>query len=186
MAEPDDRERRRRQRKERVLHTRISEDLDEALQDAARRLRVPVSNLVRNVLEDVFDVVEAVSENVGGFVEDVVEEAQILGRRWEGRWRERTADARARRVAEDRDMPPRGPRPAAPAAPAESAQAAHPAHASAEFPDVAAWQPLVMNGAQSCAGCGREMRRGDAAYLAVGGARPGPTFLCEPCLDGLD
>jgi predicted transcriptional regulator len=72
----NDRERRRRQRKERVLHTRVSDELDEALQDAARRLRVPVSNLVRNVLEDVFDVVEAVTENVGELVEDVVEEAQ--------------------------------------------------------------------------------------------------------------
>lgn len=167
------------------MHTRISEDLDEALQDAARRLRVPVSNLVRNVLEDVFDVVEAVTENMGGFVEDVVEEAQSLGRRWEGRWRERTADARAKRVAVDREEErPRRPAPAA--APAEPTPAAEPAHTSAEFPDVAAWQPLVMNGAQSCAGCGREMRRGDAAYLAVGGVRPGPTFLCEPCLDGLD
>jgi hypothetical protein len=145
------------------LHTRISDDLDEALQDAARRLRVPVSNLVRNVLEDVFDVVEAVTENVGGFVEDVVEEAQDLGRRWEGRFRERTAEA-----------PPAPPKPPA-AEPVRN-----------EFPDVAAWQPLVMNTVHECAGCGRSMRRGDNAYLAVGGARPGPTFLCEPCLDGLD
>jgi hypothetical protein len=177
MAELDDRERRRRQRtdqrKERVLHTRISDDLDEALQDAARRLRVPVSNMVRNVLEDVFDVVEAVTENVGGFVEDVVEEAQHLGRRWEGRWRERTAEARARHVEVERDEERASPtRAAAPAPP--------------DFPDVAAWQPLVMNTVQPCAGCGREMRRGDNAYLAVGGSRPGPIFLCEPCLDGLE
>jgi len=164
------------------LHTRISDDLDEALQDAARRLRVPVSNLVRNVLEDVFDVVEAVTENVGGFVEDVVEEAQDLGRRWEGRFRERTAEARARRFHHERSergerepghTPPPPPEPPAP----ESARS--------DFPDVAAWQPLVMNTVQDCAGCGRTLRRGDDAYLAVGGARPGPTFLCETCLDGL-
>ncbi len=157
------------------MHTRISDDLDEALQDAARRLRVPVSNLVRNVLEDVFDVVEAVTENVGGFVEDVVEEAQHLGRRWEGRFRERTAEARARRVEVERDEAP--PAPAAPPTPEP---------ARSEFPDVAAWQPLVMNTVHDCAGCGRSMRRGDNAYLAVGGTRTGPTFLCEPCLDGLD
>jgi hypothetical protein len=157
------------------LHTRISDDLDEALQDAARRLRLPVSNLVRNVLEDVFDVVEAVTENVGGFVEDVVEEAQDLGRRWEGRFRERTAEARARRVETDRDeassAPPKPPAP-------ETARA--------EFPDVAAWQPLVMNTVHECAGCGCGLHRGDKAYLAVGGSRPGPTFLCETCLDGMD
>ena len=162
------------------MHTRISDDLDEALQDAARRLRVPVSNLVRNVLEDVFDVVEAVTENVGGFVEDVVEEAQHLGRRWEGRFRERTTEARARRVEVERNETP----PAAPSAAAPPPAA--PESARSEFPDVAAWQPLVMNAVQECAGCGRVMRRGDNAYLAVGGSRPGPTFLCEPCLDGLD
>ncbi|MBM4337178.1 MAG: ribbon-helix-helix domain-containing protein [Deltaproteobacteria bacterium] len=156
------------------MHTRISEDLDEALQDAARRLRVPVSNLVRNVLEDVFDVVEAVTENVGDFVEDVVEEAQHLGRRWEGRFRERTAEARARRVEVDRDE-----------ARAPAPRAAASRSAEREFPDVAAWQPLVMNTAQECAGCGRQMRRGDDAYLAVGGTRPGPLFLCQPCLQDL-
>ena len=156
------------------MHTRISDDLDEALQDAARRLRVPVSNLVRNVLEDVFDVVEAVTDNVGGFVEDVVEEAQNLGRRWEGRFRERTDQARARRVEVEREEVPAAAAPPPVAEPARS-----------EFPDVAAWQPLVMNTVQDCAGCGRAMRRGDNAYLAVGGARPCPLFLCEPCLDGL-
>jgi len=162
------------------LHTRISDDLDEALQDAARRLRVPVSNLVRNVLEDVFDVVEAVTENVGGFVEDVVEEAQDLGRRWEGRFRERTAEARARRFHHERSE--RGEREPGHTPPPEPPA---PESARSDFPDVAAWQPLVMNTVQDCAGCGRTLRRGDDAYLAVGGARPGPTFLCETCLDGL-
>ena len=52
------RERHSERRKARVLHTRVSEDLDEAIRDAADELRVPVSNLVRNVLEDIFEVVE--------------------------------------------------------------------------------------------------------------------------------
>jgi hypothetical protein len=53
-------------RKERVLHTRVSEELHDALHRAAEELRVPVSNLVRNVLEDVTRVVGGVSESVGG------------------------------------------------------------------------------------------------------------------------
>lgn len=52
-------------RKERVLHTRVSEDLHDALQRAAEELRVPVSNLVRNALEDVTRVLDRVSESVG-------------------------------------------------------------------------------------------------------------------------
>jgi hypothetical protein len=179
MAEPDDRDRRQRTRKERVLHTRISDDLDEALQDAARRLRVPVSNLVRNVLEDVFDVVEAVTENVGEFVDDVVEEAQGIGRRWEGRWKKYATPREAREARE-----PGAQRPAP--EPAPEAPRAEPRSARSDFPDVAAWQPLVVNTPQDCASCGRRILRGDAAYLAVGGTRSGPTWLCEPCLDGLE
>jgi hypothetical protein len=50
-----------RERKERVLHTRISEQLAEDIRAIADDLRVPVSNLVRNVLEEAFDAVERVS-----------------------------------------------------------------------------------------------------------------------------
>jgi hypothetical protein len=181
MAENDDRERRQRPRKERVLHTRISDDLDEALQDAARRLRVPVSNLVRNVLEDVFDVVEAVTENVGEFVDDVVEEAQGIGRRWEGRWKKYATPRGAREERAEREPSERSERPA----PAPEPPPAQSHTARSDFPDVAAWQPLVVNTAQDCAGCGRRILRGDAAYLAVGGTRLGATWLCETCLDGM-
>jgi len=46
--------------KARVLHTRIPESLEDAIKDKARRLRIPVSNLVRNVLEQTFQLVEDV------------------------------------------------------------------------------------------------------------------------------
>jgi hypothetical protein len=51
-----------RHRQERWLHTRISEDLEEALKSEARRRRLPVSLLVRNVLEGAFDLVEELVE----------------------------------------------------------------------------------------------------------------------------
>ncbi|MEN8181118.1 MAG: hypothetical protein ABFS46_01135, partial [Myxococcota bacterium] len=47
-------ERRRHGRKERVLHTRVSDRLADDIREVADELRVPVSNLVRNVLEDAF------------------------------------------------------------------------------------------------------------------------------------
>ena len=46
------------QRKERVLHTRIPESLDEAIRQKAQDLGVSVSNLVRNVLANSVGVVE--------------------------------------------------------------------------------------------------------------------------------
>ncbi len=67
---------RRRARKARVLHTRISDSLAEDIRRIADDLRVPTSNLVRNVLEEVFDVVESVSDDVGGLFEEVLDEAE--------------------------------------------------------------------------------------------------------------
>jgi len=45
-------------RKERVIHTRVGEDLDEEIKRRAQRLGLSVSNLVRNVLQNTIDLVE--------------------------------------------------------------------------------------------------------------------------------
>ena len=65
----------RHRRKERVLHTRVSETLAEDIRRIADDLRVPASNLVRNVLEEVFDVVESMSDDVGDLLGEVLQEA---------------------------------------------------------------------------------------------------------------
>ena len=49
-----------RERQERVIHTRVSERLEQELKDRAASLGVSVSNLVRNVLDNAFDLVEDV------------------------------------------------------------------------------------------------------------------------------
>lgn len=51
-------------RKERVLHTRVPAVLERELKRIAETLRVPVSNLVRAVLEDAVAVADHASENV--------------------------------------------------------------------------------------------------------------------------
>jgi hypothetical protein len=66
----------RRERKERVLHTRISDQLADDIRKVADDLRVPVSNLVRNVLEEAFGAVERVSDEVGEFLEEVLGDAE--------------------------------------------------------------------------------------------------------------
>ncbi|MBW2313869.1 MAG: ribbon-helix-helix protein, CopG family [Deltaproteobacteria bacterium] len=48
----------REERKERVIHTRVPESLDDEIKAKARRLGVSVSNLVRNVLEHTVELVE--------------------------------------------------------------------------------------------------------------------------------
>jgi hypothetical protein len=53
----------REHRHERWLHTRISEDMEDALKREARRRRSPVSLVVRNVLESALDMVEEIVED---------------------------------------------------------------------------------------------------------------------------
>ncbi len=54
---------RHRDRQGRWLHARISENLEDALKREARRRRLPVSLLVRNVLEGALDLVEDIVES---------------------------------------------------------------------------------------------------------------------------
>ncbi len=53
-----------RERKERVLHTRVPAVLERELKRFADNLRVPVSNLVRTILEDAMSVADAAGESV--------------------------------------------------------------------------------------------------------------------------
>jgi hypothetical protein len=53
------------QRKERVLHTRVSEKLDEELREKAAGLGVSVSNLVRNILLNTVEMVEDIVADSG-------------------------------------------------------------------------------------------------------------------------
>ncbi len=52
------------EKKERVLHTRIPAVLEGELKAAASALRVPVSNLVRTILEDAVKLADRASERV--------------------------------------------------------------------------------------------------------------------------
>jgi hypothetical protein len=48
------------EKKEKVLHTRIPGSLDEEIKDQASQLGVSVSNLVRNILQNAFGLVEGI------------------------------------------------------------------------------------------------------------------------------
>ncbi|MBW2159042.1 MAG: hypothetical protein JRH14_03620 [Deltaproteobacteria bacterium] len=55
MSDGDDKESRQDARKERVLHTRVPAILEQELKRVANAWRVPVSNVVRALLEDALD-----------------------------------------------------------------------------------------------------------------------------------
>ena len=146
---------RRGERKERVLHTRVSEQLSDDIRRLADDLRVPASNLVRNVLEEAFSVVETVTDNVGELIEDVVDEAERA-----------RARMRQRRTRSERREPP------------ETQEAAAPARS--EFAEVLGWQPLILNRRQICADCEEPLERGTRAYLGVLTGGPSPSLSLLP------
>lgn len=74
------------ERKEKVIHTRVSEGLEEEIRERAARLGVSVSNLVRNVLQNTF-----------GLVEDVVADAASISRSARGEGRSEADGRRAAR-----------------------------------------------------------------------------------------
>ena len=55
-----DPDRRDPDRKERVIHTRVAEDLDEEIKRRAQNLGLSVSNLVRNILQNTIGLVEEI------------------------------------------------------------------------------------------------------------------------------
>jgi hypothetical protein len=186
----------RRARKERVLHTRISEQLSEDIRRAADDLRVPVSNLVRNVLEETFGAVERVTDEVGAFLEEALSDAEgarsdlrRLGRRFQAlarRQRRRFArefegadDAEAEGV-EAFEPAPGADRAEAHPAPSEAPRAPEPAPPS--FPDVIGWQPLLANAACACAACARPIAAGERAFAGATERGLSRTFLCTACM----
>jgi hypothetical protein len=168
----------RRGRKERILHTRISEDLAEDLRRVAEDLRVPVSNLVRNVLEEAFSVVETVTGNVGDLIEEVMSEAEAV----RDRIRERQTRHHDRRDRRHRRgfREERGRESAPPASPAPAAEAARAAGGADD--DVLGWQPLVLAKPQRCERCAALLGRGDSAYASVTSKGVGASWRCEDCI----
>jgi hypothetical protein len=166
-------ERERGARKAKVLHTRISEQLDESLRSAANELRVPVSNLVRNVLEDVFDVVETVTENVEDLVGDLLDEADDVRDRFGHRRRRHRGRTRRHRERDPKEQELDN----------LKAEILKGAEERPQFPDVVGWQPLVLNGDQQCSDCGRDLRRGDDAFLGLGPSEGPSIYLCKECVD---
>jgi hypothetical protein len=155
-------------RKERVLHTRISEKLAQDIYRVAEDLRVPTSNLVRNVLEDAFSVVETVTDNVGDLIESILDEAERARERIT-RSVERTRRAVQKPLAAEEFEEP---------ADDEDEGRKHP-----EFSDILGWQPMLLNHAQLCSDCGVLISRGERAVVGMAATGMTATYLCLVCLN---
>ncbi len=148
------------ERKDRLIQTRVPEKLETTLKEEAQRRRTTVSQMIRNILEDTFDLVDGVVANVDQIVSDSVELAQRVGRD-------------ARRIGE--------------AARTTRALCRDPLpDAENRLSGVAAWNEVVLNQPTPCARCGAELPRGCNAYLGLSEDPTGPrAWLCAQAVEAL-
>ena len=148
------------ERKDRLIQTRVPEQLETTLKEEARRRRTTVSSIIRNLLEDTFQLVDGVVANVDQIVSDSVELAQQVGRD-------------ARRIGETARglrAPCREPLP----------------DAREHLARVQAWNLVVLNQAVACSKCGAELARGSRAYTGLCDDPSLPaTWLCVPAVQAL-
>ena len=196
-----------RQRKDRLIQTRVPQNLESTLKDEARRRRLSVSHLIRNVLEDTFNLVDNVVTEVDRVVADSVGVAQTLKRdaqRLAATARGETAHRNSGRPdtadpakpdleVRVTDSTARDAEPSADAKPAPEADVADP-DARAAAPDTLAggalanvfgFQELVLNRNANCAACGEPIVRGEHAFLGMTD-QPGPRlWVCQDCISSL-
>jgi hypothetical protein len=197
-----------RQRKDRLIQTRVPQNLESTLKDEARKRRLSVSHLIRNVLEDTFHLVDNVVSEVDRVVADSVGMAQTLKRdaqRLAATARGQTAhresgepeSTRTPAAAEAVAAPPppesnldQGGDPSAVAstpAPSEAPQAGlDDALRSGALADVFGFQELVLNRAATCAACAGALARGTHAFLGMTD-QPGPrVWVCQACIADIE
>ena len=152
------------ERKDRLIQTRVPEKLETTLKDEARRRRTTVSQMIRNVLEDTFDLVDGVVANVDQIVTDSVELAHQVGR-----------DARkigqlGQAAFRDLGAPCEDPLP----------------DAEERLSHVQAWNEVVLNQPVPCTRCGAELPRGRIAYTDLSDQRDEPrAWLCARAVDSI-
>ncbi len=162
------RERREEAPKERVLHTRVPAVLEEELKRLAKNLRVPVSNVVRAILEDAVDAVDTVGEVAEG---ELVGFADRLARQRDhlrGRVTRRNDDG----DVEDADVEDDAPDEAEPSCPD-----APPALLDGVF----GYQALTLATDTECTVCGKRLEAGASASRALFDDPTRRVFLSSSC-----
>ena len=171
----------REARKERVLHTRVPAVLEDELKRLATNLKMPVSNVVRAILEDAIEAVEVVGvraeDELKGFVTKLSEQREAI--------RQGASNAgRKKSEARPRDPSDEG---ADDASPAVAAEPSCP-QTDASLDDVLGFQRLTLRADSPCTVCGRVLPRGTEACRGVrddGGPRVlvGPRCSLLPTLE---
>ncbi len=168
-------------RKERVLHTRVPAVLEDELKRLATNLRMPVSNVVRAILDDALEAVEVVGvraeDELKGFVHQLSEQREAI------RQGATSAVRGATKVAKKDAAPEPAPTPTASAPAATLCPETAPS-----LDDVIGFQRLVLRADSTCTVCGKALPKGAEACRGVrddGGPKVlvGPSCRLLPVMD---
>ncbi len=166
----------RRDLKDRLIQTRVPEQLESVLKQEAERRRLSVSHLIRNVLEDTLKLVDNV---VAGSEEIAANSARIVERAA----RDARKIATSARAAQEPAKPDEAR--ATPATEPERRPSGK-RRPNPELENVLAWNAVVLNRNAECANCGTKLLKGSAANLGLAEDRTAlPLWLCPECLEKL-
>ncbi len=143
-------------RKDRLIQTRVARELEATLKEEARRRRLTVSHLIRNILEDSFHLVDGVVADVDQIVTDSVNLAKNMSR----------SARRLATAARESEPPPPEP--------------------GGDLSHVYAWNEVVLNRSATCSSCGADIERGERGHAGLSddpGLRK--AWLCGHCIDEL-
>jgi hypothetical protein len=169
--------------KDRLIQTRVPEKLESALKEEAKKRRLTVSHLIRNMLEDTLDLVDTVATGLddiarssAGLAEQVARDAgkiatvarESFKRPYDVAGTEGTRDTGAPQTPEASDA---------------SRNEATGTSRGPVLDAVLAWNPVVVNRTTQCASCDRELDRGSNAFLGIQiDPTAPPAWLCAPCM----
>jgi len=143
-----------RPRKDRLIQTRVPEDLETTLEEEAERRRLTVSHLIRSILEDTFQLVDDVVTDFDKVVTDSVDLARNVSR---------NARKLAAKTQRERRAKPNWNR---------------------SLDDIYGWNEWVVQRDAKCRRCGDEIEAGERAFIGQSDkVRRNRVWLCPPCMD---
>jgi hypothetical protein len=171
--------------KDRLIQTRVPERLESVLKEEAQKRRLTVSHLIRNMLEDTFELVDTVVAGAGDLANDsVVLAEQVAHDAGKIAATVRGAAQDAGKIATSVRNAVRGrsgadaPEPSV----AKSSDVPQP-EPKTHLDHIIAWNQVVVNQAVICASCGTTVAKGSVAHLGVSQTpSTTPTWLCAACL----
>ncbi|NOZ87932.1 MAG: hypothetical protein GXP49_17055 [Deltaproteobacteria bacterium] len=157
-GESDGKHRSRNERKDRLVQTRITPSLYQQVLQRARLLKIPVSNLIRIVLEDSLHLVD-------GVVEESVNIAEALS-------------------AGDNTPSKQGPGPGqAPRSNTPAVAVSFVRNRSIEAEQPVAWQTVTLNRRLACGKCGTTMYPGQDVQMGLAPDGRPLFFACTGCYE---